>query len=78
MHQCYNIVVIRNLDAYRRLCEDEYWAALAKMSMAESIALGEALLTSTLMDGAVFSDDDHPMSLARALGIDGTETAQRS
>ncbi len=40
------------------------------MSMEESIAVGEALLTSELMDIAEFPDDDHPMSLAIALGID--------
>lgn len=39
------------------------------MSIEETIAVGEALLTSELMDDAVFADDDHPVSLARSLGI---------
>jgi hypothetical protein len=39
------------------------------MSPAESIAIGEALLTSEIMLLAEFSDDDHPQSLAVSLGI---------
>jgi hypothetical protein len=61
--------MIRDLEAYRRLCEDEHWQELSRMSLRESIELGEALLTSTLMDISEFPDDDRPMSLARALGL---------
>jgi hypothetical protein len=61
--------MITDRDAYRRLCERERWDALRVMSEDESIAVGEALLTSELMDVAVFSDDDHPLSLARSLRI---------
>ncbi len=43
--------------------------ALRAMTVEQSIAVGEALLTSELMDLAVFPDDDHPMSLARSLRI---------
>jgi hypothetical protein len=39
------------------------------MSIDASIAVLEALLTSELMDIAVFADDDHPRTLARSLGI---------
>lgn len=39
------------------------------MTPEESIAVGEALLTSELMELAVFPDDDHPCSLALSLGI---------
>jgi hypothetical protein len=39
------------------------------MTVAESIAIGEALLTSEIMTIATFSDDDHPVSLAISLGI---------
>ena len=39
------------------------------MTIEESIALGEALLTSEIMDLAEFPDDDQPMSLAISLGI---------
>lgn len=46
------------------------------MSMVESIALGEALLTSEVMDLAVFPDDDAPVSLAIALGLRGRRPAQ--
>ena len=61
--------MIKDLDAYARLCEKEQWDALRATSMDTSIAVLEALLTSELMDVAVFADDDHPMSLARSLHI---------
>jgi hypothetical protein len=61
--------MIKDLDAYARLCEQEQWDALQAMSMDASIAVLEALLTSELMDVAVFAEDDHPMSLARSLRI---------
>ena len=61
--------MITNRDAYERLCEEERWKTLRAMTAAESIAIGEALLTSELMDVAVFVDDDAPKSLAIALGI---------
>jgi hypothetical protein len=61
--------VIKDAAAYARLCEREHWAALQAMSLEESIAVLEALLTSELMQVAVFADDDHPVSLARSLGI---------
>ena len=55
--------------AYERLCERERWSNLQSMSADESIALGEALLTSEVMELAVFPDDDAPASLAIALGL---------
>lgn len=55
--------------AYERLCEREDRSALRKMTIADSIAVGEALLTSELMDIATFPDDDAPTSLAIALGL---------
>lgn len=61
--------LIKDLEAYERLCEQERLEALRAMSVDESIAVLEALLTSELMDIAVFPDDDRPMSLARSLGI---------
>jgi hypothetical protein len=61
--------VIKDIDAYQELDGQEHWSLLERMSIDESIAVGEALLTSELMALAVFADDDHPMSLARALGI---------
>lgn len=61
--------MVKDSRAYRELCEKERWKALAGMSIADSIAIGEALLTSEIMNMAVFPDDDHPMSLARAVGI---------
>jgi hypothetical protein len=39
------------------------------MTIDESIAVGEALLTSELMRVSAFPADDHPVTLARALGI---------
>lgn len=61
--------MIRDPDAYRVLCEEEHWARLASMSPEETIAIGEALLTSELMAIAEFPDDDHPVSMARSLGL---------
>jgi hypothetical protein len=62
------IGVITDGSAYARF-DEEYWDRLRDMSAAESIALGEALLASELRKVAVFPDDDHPMSLAKSLGI---------
>lgn len=61
--------VITNIDAYRRESEFERWELLRRMSAEDSIAVGEALLTSEILRLAEFSDDDHPRSLAIALGI---------
>ena len=61
--------MIKDAEHYARLCEDERWQALRNMSAEESIALGEALLTSEIMDLAVFDDRADPVSLAIALGI---------
>jgi hypothetical protein len=62
-------VMITDPDAYDRLCESERTAALRAATVEETIAIGEALLTSELMDLAVFPDDDDPMSLTIALGV---------
>jgi hypothetical protein len=61
--------MITNAEKYERLCERERWETLRAMSVRETIAIGEALLTSELMDLAVFPDDDAPKSLAIALGL---------
>jgi hypothetical protein len=61
--------VVRDREAYRRLVEAERWRALEAMTVEETIAVGEALLTSEVMQIADFPDDDRPKSLARALGI---------
>lgn len=61
--------MIKDPAAYARLCENEHWDNLRETSIDASIAVLEALLTSELMDIAVFADDDRPMSLARSLGI---------
>ena len=60
----------RNEAAHRREVEQDAQANLRGMSVADSIAIGEALLTSDVMRLAVFPDDDQPRSLAIALGID--------
>jgi hypothetical protein len=61
--------MIRNQDAYRHESERDRWNALRRMTPEESIAVGEALLTSEIMNLAVFPRDDAPRSLAIALGI---------
>jgi hypothetical protein len=61
--------MIRNPFDYQRQAEHERWLALRQMTVEESIAVGEALLTSEIMQLARFPADDHPRSLANALGI---------
>jgi hypothetical protein len=61
--------MIVNVDLYRRLSEDDHWEVLRKMTPEESIALGEALLTSEVMDVAEFPEEDRPVCLAMSLGI---------
>jgi hypothetical protein len=61
--------VIRNPHRLAHHEERAPGADLRRMTMEESIALGEALLTSEVMSGLVFPDDDRPVTLARALGI---------
>jgi len=61
--------MIKDSQTYRRQSEAERWEALRRMTAADSIALGEALLTSEIMRLATFPDDDHPRSLAIRLGI---------
>jgi hypothetical protein len=61
--------MIRNPNDYERQADQERWEALRRMTAAESIAVGEALLTSEIMRLAVLPTDDHPLSLAIALGI---------
>lgn len=65
----YHSAVIRNYDAYRRLREEDRWRRLSEMSADDSIAVGEALLTSEIMDRFEFSDDGRPMNFARSLGL---------
>jgi len=62
-------LVIRDIQAYERDREAEYWQNLAQMSIEDSIALGETLLMSEMLDPRAFADDDHPLSLAISLGI---------
>lgn len=72
----YDRSMIRDPQAYARQTEQERWDALRGMSVEESIAIGEALLTSSLMQLAEFPDDDFPLSLAIALGL-GPTAAER-
>lgn len=61
--------MIKNRALFADQVERDRWDRLQRMSPAESIAIGEALLTSELMLLAEFPDDDHPRSLAVSLGI---------
>ena len=74
----YDRVMIRNQQAYARQSEEDDRAALRDMTAEESIAIGEALLTSDLMRLAQFPDDDHPCSLAIALGLRSTAAATKA
>jgi hypothetical protein len=68
--------MIRNEISCRRQAEAESRAAVRRLSAAESIAIGEALLTSDIMRLAVFPYHDRPRSLAIALGIDARTAAR--
>ena len=59
----------KNPGVYARQSDEGHRDALRRMTVEESIAIGEALLTSDVMRLAEFSDDDHPLSLAIALGL---------
>lgn len=74
----YDREMIKNQQAYARQSEEEARAALREMTAEDSIAIGEALLTSDLMRLAQFPDDDHPRSLAIALGLRSTTTASKA
>jgi hypothetical protein len=62
--------VIRDRAAYERLRVAEEHRALRELDMASSIAMAEALLTSSLMDHVDRRDDPRPLNLIRALRID--------
>ena len=61
--------MIQNEEAYRRESDRERWDALRRMTPEESIAIGEALLTSELMTVAEFPEEPEHRSLAILLGI---------
>jgi hypothetical protein len=68
--------VIKNPKTFARQSEQERWETLRRMSVQDSIAIGEALLTSELMRLAEFPDDDRPLSLAIALRL-GSKPVER-
>jgi Flp pilus assembly protein CpaB len=61
--------MIRNEAAFRRQAERDAVEHLRGLTVEESIAIGEALLTSDIMRLAAFTDQHQPSSLAIALGI---------
>jgi hypothetical protein len=69
--------MIRNEAVYRLQADEEARAVLHRMSVAESIAIGEALRTTDHNPLAVFPEHDRPRSLAIALGIDAKAAARR-
>lgn len=63
--------MIKNLEAFRRRAYKERWERLQRMSAEQSIAIGEALLTSEIFRAARFQHRRRPKCLAIALGIRG-------
>ncbi|MFM8707209.1 MAG: hypothetical protein ACKOHK_03765 [Planctomycetia bacterium] len=61
--------MIRNAKDYQCAAERERWEALQSMTVADSIAVGEALLTSEIMRYATVPADGQPLSLAFALRL---------
>jgi hypothetical protein len=74
----YDRGVIKNHRRYAVQAEAERWEVLRGLTVEESIAIGEALLTSDIMRLAEFPDDDHPVSLAVALGLRPESTATQA
>ena len=68
----YDSVMIKDQQAYARHTEQEDLAVLRGMTAEDSIAIGEALLTSDLMRLAQLPDDDQPRNLAIAMGLRST------
>ena len=62
--------MIRDLEAYERIRVAEELRALRKLTEEESIAIAEALLTSSLMAQFNFTDAPRPLNLVRSLRID--------
>lgn len=62
--------MIKNPKVYRKRSEKQRWDALSRLRIDETLAIGEALLTSEIMKIARFRKRRRPMSLAIALGIE--------
>jgi hypothetical protein len=69
--------MIRDRKAYERLRVAEEHRALRELDMKTSIAMTEALLTSSLMDHVDCRDRPRPLNLVRALGIDPSKVVRR-
>jgi hypothetical protein len=67
---CYARREIRDRAAYQRLRIADEHRALRELDMETSIAMTEALLTSSLMDHVDRRNDPRPLDLVRALRID--------
>jgi len=61
--------MIKNVGAYRKRAEGRRWQALRRMSPEDSIAIGEALLTSEIMTFVKSVRRERTRCLAVALGI---------
>ncbi|MEQ1737299.1 MAG: hypothetical protein ABL886_12945 [Rhodoglobus sp.] len=68
--------MIKDLAAYHRLRVDEDRKALQAMDLEASIAIAEALLTSSIMDVGAPRPGPRPPSLARGLGISPSRLAR--
>ncbi len=62
-------LVIRDILAYQKLCEETRSDELSRMSAQESIDLAEILLTSEIMALRTSQESERPLSLAVALGL---------
>ena len=62
-------MVIKKIGAYRRRAERQRWQALRRLRPEDSIAIGEALLTSEIMAFAKSIKRARTKCLAVALGI---------
>jgi hypothetical protein len=62
--------VIRDLAAYERLRVEDEQRALQDLDIESSIAMAEALLSSSVLAHVDRRHDPRPLDLARSLGID--------
>lgn len=76
--QCYAAPVIRNRAAYEKLRVADEQRALQGLDMRSSLAMTEALLTSSLIGRVGRRRDPRPCNLVRSLGIDPRRVPRRA
>ena len=69
--------MIKNPKIYRKHSEKQRWDELRRLRIEDTLAIGEALLTSEIMKSARFRKRHRPRNLAIALGIQSRAMRKR-